>query len=102
VCVCVCVCVCVYAAPDGLWHVDTLRWWFDRVCIRLCYILIIHPSVAARPRDARKVYHWLTTELFGRLGAESLPLIESPVSPAQLADIVDLIEEGISRSLRIN
>ncbi len=50
-------------------------------------------------RDAAKpLTNWLTTELLGRLNAQRKTLDESPVSSAQLADLVKLILKGVINS----
>ncbi|MFD0858525.1 Asp-tRNA(Asn)/Glu-tRNA(Gln) amidotransferase subunit GatB [Roseovarius aquimarinus] len=46
---------------------------------------------AARGRDGKLVANWVINELFGRLKKEGADITESPVSPAQLGGIVDLI-----------
>jgi aspartyl-tRNA(Asn)/glutamyl-tRNA(Gln) amidotransferase subunit B len=45
-------------------------------------------------RDGKLAANWVINELFGRLNKEGLDISASPVSSAQLADIVDLIGEG--------
>ncbi|MCQ0093611.1 Asp-tRNA(Asn)/Glu-tRNA(Gln) amidotransferase subunit GatB [Roseovarius sp. M141] len=46
---------------------------------------------AAEGRDGKLVANWVINELFGRLKKESADITASPVSPAQLGGIVDLI-----------
>ncbi|SEK39063.1 aspartyl/glutamyl-tRNA(Asn/Gln) amidotransferase subunit B [Roseovarius nanhaiticus] len=46
---------------------------------------------AAAGRDGKLVANWVINELFGRLKKEGADITESPVSPAQLGGIVDLI-----------
>ena len=43
-------------------------------------------------RDPQKSANWMVTELFGRLNTKEVAFSNSPVSPVQLASIVDLIE----------
>ncbi|TRO95599.1 Asp-tRNA(Asn)/Glu-tRNA(Gln) amidotransferase subunit GatB [Glycocaulis profundi] len=45
-------------------------------------------------RDAKLAANWVNNELFGRLNKEGLSITESPVSPAQLGGLVDLIKDG--------
>jgi aspartyl-tRNA(Asn)/glutamyl-tRNA(Gln) amidotransferase subunit B len=45
-------------------------------------------------RDAKLAANWVLNELFGRLNREGRPITASPVSSAQLGDILDLIAEG--------
>ena len=46
---------------------------------------------AANGRDGKLVANWVINELFGRLKKEGADITDSPVSPAQLGGIVDLI-----------
>ncbi|MEM6578955.1 MAG: Asp-tRNA(Asn)/Glu-tRNA(Gln) amidotransferase subunit GatB [Pseudomonadota bacterium] len=46
---------------------------------------------AAAGRDGKLVANWVINELFGRLKKEDHDITETPVSPAQLGGIVDLI-----------
>ena len=46
---------------------------------------------AAQGRDGKLVANWVINELFGRLKKDDAAIAESPVSPAQLGGIVDLI-----------
>jgi aspartyl-tRNA(Asn)/glutamyl-tRNA(Gln) amidotransferase subunit B len=48
----------------------------------------------ASPRDAKAAANWIINDLFGRLNREGTDIAASPVSAAQLADILDLIAEG--------
>jgi aspartyl-tRNA(Asn)/glutamyl-tRNA(Gln) amidotransferase subunit B len=45
-------------------------------------------------RDGKLAANWVINELFGRLNKEGQDIVASPVSAAQLAEIVDLIGEG--------
>ncbi len=51
-------------------------------------------EAAAEARDARTIAHWMTTELFGRLNRAGSEIGMSPVSPAALGGLVDLLGEG--------
>ena len=46
---------------------------------------------AAQGRDGKLVANWVINELFGRLKKDDAEITESPVNPAQLGGIVDLI-----------
>ncbi|MFU1477157.1 Asp-tRNA(Asn)/Glu-tRNA(Gln) amidotransferase subunit GatB [Roseovarius sp. C7] len=46
---------------------------------------------AARGRDGKLLANWVINELFGRLKKDDRDITESPVTPAQLGGIVDLI-----------
>jgi aspartyl-tRNA(Asn)/glutamyl-tRNA(Gln) amidotransferase subunit B len=50
-------------------------------------------SVAAG-RDAKTAANWVINELFGRLNKEGKSIDTSPVSAAQLGNVLDLIAEG--------
>jgi aspartyl-tRNA(Asn)/glutamyl-tRNA(Gln) amidotransferase subunit B len=50
--------------------------------------------LADRGRAGKLAANWVINELFGRLNKEGHDIAASPVSAAQLADIVDLIGEG--------
>ncbi len=44
--------------------------------------------------NPQAIANWLTTELFGRLNKDSIPMSSCPVSPENLAELVKLIDEG--------
>ncbi|WP_371059210.1 Asp-tRNA(Asn)/Glu-tRNA(Gln) amidotransferase subunit GatB [Rhodosalinus sp. 5P4] len=48
----------------------------------------------AEGRDGKAAANWVINELFGRLKKDDLDIAESPVSPAQLGGIIDLISAG--------
>jgi aspartyl-tRNA(Asn)/glutamyl-tRNA(Gln) amidotransferase subunit B len=45
-------------------------------------------------RDPKQAANWLMVELFGALNKLNKPLEESPISPAQLGELLDLISSG--------
>ncbi len=49
---------------------------------------------AARGRDGKQAANWVINDLFGRLKKDGRDLSDSPVSPAQLGGILDLIAAG--------
>ncbi|RME16981.1 MAG: Asp-tRNA(Asn)/Glu-tRNA(Gln) amidotransferase subunit GatB, partial [Alphaproteobacteria bacterium] len=51
-------------------------------------------EAVAEGRDGKMAANWVINELFGRLKKDSLDITESPVSPAQLGAIIDLIASG--------
>lgn len=53
-----------------------------------------YEEVVASKRDAKLCANWMTVELFGALNRASLELHDSPISPAQLGALVDLIAKG--------
>ena len=48
-------------------------------------------EAVAKGRDAKLAANWVSQELFGYLNKEDLELADSPVSAAQLGELVDLI-----------
>ncbi|MCA8881274.1 MAG: Asp-tRNA(Asn)/Glu-tRNA(Gln) amidotransferase subunit GatB [Rhodobacteraceae bacterium] len=51
-------------------------------------------EAVAESRDGKMAANWIINELFGRLKKEDHSITESPVSAAQLGQIVDLIASG--------
>ncbi|MFY8140663.1 MAG: Asp-tRNA(Asn)/Glu-tRNA(Gln) amidotransferase subunit GatB, partial [Caulobacter sp.] len=49
----------------------------------------------AKGRDGKAAANWVINELFGRLNKEGKSVETTPVSAAQLGEIVDLIGEGV-------
>jgi aspartyl-tRNA(Asn)/glutamyl-tRNA(Gln) amidotransferase subunit B len=45
----------------------------------------------ARGRDGKQAANWVINELFGRLNKEGRSITESPISPAQLGGLLDLL-----------
>ncbi|HTR53994.1 MAG TPA: Asp-tRNA(Asn)/Glu-tRNA(Gln) amidotransferase subunit GatB [Kofleriaceae bacterium] len=50
----------------------------------------VHPG----ERSARTIANWLLTELLGALNADGKSIAESPLQPAQLSELVLLVEDG--------
>ncbi|MDA9776278.1 Asp-tRNA(Asn)/Glu-tRNA(Gln) amidotransferase subunit GatB [Paracoccaceae bacterium] len=48
----------------------------------------------AKGRDGKLAANWVINELFGRLKKDGCDISESPVTPAQLGGIIDLISKG--------
>ncbi|EJF98816.1 aspartyl/glutamyl-tRNA(Asn/Gln) amidotransferase subunit B [Bartonella vinsonii subsp. arupensis Pm136co] len=48
----------------------------------------------ARGRDGKIVANWVINDLLGALNKDNRGIEETPVSPKQLGDIIDLIKEG--------
>ena len=51
-------------------------------------------EAVARGRDAKLTANWIINELAGRLNKEGKGIADSPVSPAQLGSVLDLIAAG--------
>jgi aspartyl-tRNA(Asn)/glutamyl-tRNA(Gln) amidotransferase subunit B len=55
-------------------------------------------EAAAKGRDAKLVANWTTNEVMGRLAKDGLEIEQSPVSAADIAALVELIETGVISS----
>jgi aspartyl-tRNA(Asn)/glutamyl-tRNA(Gln) amidotransferase subunit B len=55
-------------------------------------------EVAAKGRDAKLTSNWVTNDLAARLTAAGLDITDSPIGPGAIADLVQLIEEGVISS----
>ena len=51
-------------------------------------------EAVADGRDGKTAANWVINELFGRLNKENTDVADSPVSPAQIGGIIDLIAKG--------
>ncbi len=49
---------------------------------------------AANGKDGKLTANWMITELFGALKKESISLSNSPISPENLGQLIDLISDG--------
>ncbi len=55
-------------------------------------------EAAAKGRDAKLVANWVTNDLAARLTAGGIDIQDSPIPPAAIAELVQLIEEGVISS----
>jgi aspartyl-tRNA(Asn)/glutamyl-tRNA(Gln) amidotransferase subunit B len=55
-------------------------------------------EAAAKGRDAKLTANWVTNDLAARLTAGGLDIEDSPIKPAGIAELVQLIEEGVISS----
>ena len=55
-------------------------------------------ETAAKGRDAKLTANWVTNDLAARLTAGGLDIAESPIGPDGIAELVQLIEEGVISS----
>jgi aspartyl-tRNA(Asn)/glutamyl-tRNA(Gln) amidotransferase subunit B len=53
---------------------------------------------AATGRDAKLVANWVTNDLAAKLSADGLGVEDSPIPPDAIAELVQLIEEGVISS----
>ncbi|QBF31275.1 Asp-tRNA(Asn)/Glu-tRNA(Gln) amidotransferase subunit GatB [Thalassococcus sp. S3] len=51
-------------------------------------------EAVAEGRDGKLAANWVINELFGRLKKEDHDITESPISPTQLGQIIELIQKG--------
>ncbi|WP_439575150.1 Asp-tRNA(Asn)/Glu-tRNA(Gln) amidotransferase subunit GatB [Phreatobacter sp.] len=51
-------------------------------------------EAVAKGRDGKSAANWVINELFGRLNKEGRDVTASPVTPAQIGGIIDLIQAG--------
>lgn len=49
---------------------------------------------SASPDTAKPICNWISTELLGRLNAAKRTITESPIGPAQLAQLVGMVQKG--------
>jgi aspartyl-tRNA(Asn)/glutamyl-tRNA(Gln) amidotransferase subunit B len=52
-------------------------------------------ELVAKGRDGKIAANWVNNELFGRLNKEGKDITTSPISPAQLGGIIDLISSNV-------
>ena len=55
-------------------------------------------EAAAKGRDAKLTANWVTNDLAARLTAGGLDIADSPIGPDGIAELVQLIEEGVISS----
>ncbi|HVN01330.1 MAG TPA: Asp-tRNA(Asn)/Glu-tRNA(Gln) amidotransferase subunit GatB [Caulobacteraceae bacterium] len=55
-------------------------------------------EAAVKGRDAKLVANWVANELLGHLAKDGLEITESPLSPTDIAGLVELIEQGVISS----
>ncbi|MDB5442233.1 MAG: gatB [Phenylobacterium sp.] len=55
-------------------------------------------ETAAKGRDAKLTANWVTNDLAARLAAGGLDIADSPIGPDAIAELVQLIEEGVISS----
>ncbi|MDB5435042.1 MAG: gatB [Phenylobacterium sp.] len=55
-------------------------------------------EAAAKGRDAKLTANWVTNDLAARLTAGGLDIADSPIEPDGIAELVQLIEEGVISS----
>lgn len=59
------------------------------------FIATYYDQAVSIHNNTTSIANWITTELFGRLNKEGLTLLDSPISPENLASLVKNIDEGV-------
>jgi aspartyl-tRNA(Asn)/glutamyl-tRNA(Gln) amidotransferase subunit B len=59
------------------------------------FIATYYDQAVSIHNNTTSIANWITTELFGRLNKEGLTLLDSPISPENLALLVKNIDEGV-------
>ncbi len=67
---------------------------YDAMVLTLERVNADYFEEVAKGRDGKTAANWVINELFGRLNKEGKGLDASPVSPAQLGGIIDLLANG--------
>jgi aspartyl-tRNA(Asn)/glutamyl-tRNA(Gln) amidotransferase subunit B len=58
------------------------------------FIATYYDQAVAIHDNATSIANWITTELFGRLNKEGISVLDSPISPENLAGLVKSIDDG--------
>jgi aspartyl-tRNA(Asn)/glutamyl-tRNA(Gln) amidotransferase subunit B len=58
------------------------------------FIATYYDQAVAIHDNATSIANWITTELFGRLNKEGISVMDSPISPENLAGLVKSIDDG--------
>ncbi len=71
---------------------------YDARVLAADHLLADYFETAAKGRDAKLVANWVSNDLVGRLGKAEMAIEDSPVPPADIAELVALIEDGVVSS----
>ena len=71
---------------------------YDARVLAADHLLADYFETAATGRDAKLVANWVSNDLVGRLGKAEQGIEDSPIPPADIAELVGLIEEGVVSS----
>ena len=67
---------------------------YDARVLAADHLLADYFETAAKGRDAKLVANWVSNDLVGRLGKSEQSIEDSPIPPADIAELVALIEDG--------
>ena len=64
------------------------------VLVGLAYIAVFYEKAAAQSKNPKAIANWIITELLGKLAETKQTLAECRIAPAQLAELVSLVDGG--------
>jgi aspartyl-tRNA(Asn)/glutamyl-tRNA(Gln) amidotransferase subunit B len=62
--------------------------------VALAYITVFYEKAAAKSKNPKAIANWIISELLGKLAETNQTLAECRIAPAQLAELVELIDAG--------
>ncbi len=71
---------------------------YDARVLAADHVLANYFEAAAKGRDAKLVANWVSNDLVGKLGKAEQTIEDSPIPPADIAELVGLIEDGVISS----
>ncbi len=71
---------------------------YDARVLAADHVLADYFETASKGRDAKLVVNWVSNDLVGRLGKAEQDIGDSPISPADIGELVGLIEDGVISS----
>ena len=71
---------------------------YDARVLAADHLLADYFETAADGHDAKLTANWVSNDLVGRLGKSEQGIEDSPIPPADIAELVGLIEEGVVSS----
>ena len=71
---------------------------YDARVLAADHVLANYFEAAAKGRDAKLVANWVSNDLVGKLGKAEQTIEDSPIPPAEIAELVGLIEDGVISS----
>ncbi len=71
---------------------------YDARVLAADHVLADYFETAVKGRDAKLVANWVSNDLVGKLGKAEQSIEDSPIPPADIAELVGLIEDGVISS----
>ena len=71
---------------------------YDARVLSADHLLADYFETAAKGHDAKLTANWVSNDLVGQLGKSEQTIEDSPIPPADIAELVGLIEEGVISS----